>query len=150
VRWVYWLPFLAMCAHVAEELPRFPAWATRHFGTTTTEWFVISHIPLVAIAAYISVAAARTGAGAAIWWLFVFQAALFCNAVFHVAATIVLREYSPGVVTALLVYSPLTLFLLPILGNSLGRRRAIWAGVVGACLSVGLVSSLWLDVPAGR
>lgn len=148
-RRIYWLPLLALCAHVAEELPGFPGWATRHFGTTTTEWFVLSHIPLVGIAAYISFAATRKGAGASIWWLYVVQAALFWNGLFHVAATIAFREYSPGVVTAVLLYAPLTVFMLPKLGESLSRRQAISAGVVGALLSGALTGSLWLDIPVG-
>ena len=41
-----WLVFGALVTHVLEELPGFPAWATAHFGTTTTQWFVLSHLPL--------------------------------------------------------------------------------------------------------
>ena len=47
---MYWLPLLVFMAHVAEEYPRFPAWATRHFGATSKAWYVYAHMGLVAIA----------------------------------------------------------------------------------------------------
>ncbi len=34
----YWLVPTAFLAHCAEELPRFPRWATDHFETTTTRF----------------------------------------------------------------------------------------------------------------
>lgn len=46
----YWLPLIVFIPHMIEEYPRFPAWATRHFGATSRAWYVYSHILLVAIA----------------------------------------------------------------------------------------------------
>jgi hypothetical protein len=53
------LTLVALLLHVAEELPNLPAWAKKHFGTTTTEWFVLSHIPLLSLAGWICHRAAR-------------------------------------------------------------------------------------------
>ena len=45
---MFWIPPLLFVLHMLEELPRFPAWATRHFGATSLPWYVYSHGVLVA------------------------------------------------------------------------------------------------------
>ena len=46
----YWLPLIVFIPHMIEEYPRFPAWATRHFGATSKAWYVYSHVLYVTIA----------------------------------------------------------------------------------------------------
>jgi len=43
---------------------------------------------------------------------FAFCVVMFFNALWHIAATIYLRAYAPGVVTAVLVVLPVTSYLL--------------------------------------
>jgi len=145
-----WLPLAALLAHVAEELQRFPAWATARFGTTTPLWFVVSHVPIVALAAYLSWRASRPRpTRSAIWWLLLVVAALFTNALFHLVATLLWREPSPGVVSAALLYLPLTAYLAPRLAKELGAPSALRAAAAGIAVAAALTASVLLDVPVG-
>ncbi|MBI3071599.1 MAG: HXXEE domain-containing protein, partial [Deltaproteobacteria bacterium] len=109
---VYWLPVLAFAAHIAEEYPRFPEWATRHFGATSRAWYVYSHVPLVffviAIAAFAEKAPPQS-----VWPLLAtaIQWVLATNAIFHLVTTRLFREYSPGVVTGTLLFLPTTAYV---------------------------------------
>jgi len=144
-----WLPSLALTIHVLEELSRFPAWATLRFGTTTPKWFAISHVPIFVMAFWISWRASRSpSTPTADWWLLAFVAALLTNGLFHIAALISFREYSPGVVSSVLLYIPMSVRLVPPLMRRLGRSgaRAVFTGVVLAAVATG---SLWLDVSWG-
>ena len=142
-----WSVLAVLLVHVAEELPGFPEWATRHFGTTSTAYFVLSHIPLIATVLWIVQRAARPGAADAwIWLLLVVQVTLGVNGLFHLAATLWFGDYSPGVVTGLALYLPLTFYLLPRAARRLGPLRTATACCVGTLVSALLVCSLWLDV----
>jgi len=145
-----WLPFAALLVHILEEFPHFPEWATARFGTTTTLWYGLSHFPLVALAALISWRAARPAPShSAVWWLLVLQAALLTNAIFHVSCSVLWREYSPGVLTAVVLYAPLSGFLVPRLVAALGRPSALRAAATGAFLAATLTGTLALDIPVG-
>lgn len=142
-----WLVLGALLAHVAEELPRFPEWATRHFGTTSPAYFVLSHIPLLAAVLYIVYRASRPWAS--VWWvwlLLVVQAALAANGIFHLVATLWFREYSPGLVSAIALYIPVTAYLLPRAVPHLGTLRTATACGAGIVVSGVFVGSLWLDI----
>ena len=81
---LYWLPLVVFLAHIAEEGPRFPQWATRHFGATSRAFYFYSHLVLVAADTAICWLAAMTGwigscstptsragatrAGLGVWW----------------------------------------------------------------------------------
>ena len=149
--YVLLLPLAALVVHVLEELGDFPAWATARFGTTTPAWFVLSHIPLLAAAAFISWRAfAPSRNYRAVWWLLVLVWALFGNALFHVGASIIWREYSPGLLSSVVLYIPLTAYLAPRLGRALDpSRAAAHACVTGLLLAAAFVGSLWLDIPVG-
>lgn len=138
-----WAVFAALLVHVAEELPNFPAWATAHFGTTTPRWFVLSHIPILGLAAWITARATRSNASdGAMWWMWVLIVALATNGVFHVAATLWFHEYSPGVVTSVLLYGPLFWLASRRLPRPAGAPR-----MVGVLVAFLLTGSLWLDMP---
>ena len=124
-----WLPLLTFFAHMIEECPRLPAWATRHFGATSNAWYVYSHIVLVALI------------GSICWWAGVSPAkawgplllianswSLACNAGFHIVTTWLFREYSPGVVT----------------GTLLSHSQIATAVAIGTVWQVGVVAGLWL------
>jgi hypothetical protein len=127
--------------------PELPAVGTRRFGTTSLTYFLLSHIPLFAAVLYIVYRASRAAVDAVwIWLLIAVQSALASNGVFHLVATLWFREYSPGVVTSVLVYAPVTAYLLPRAARQLGPRPTAMACGAGTCVSVLLIASLWLDV----
>jgi hypothetical protein len=142
---VSWATLAALVLHVVEELPSFPAWATEHFGTTTQGWFVVSHVPLLGLATWICHRASRPlPTRSSVWLLLALQSTLFANAVFHGAATIWFHEYSPGVISAMLLYLPVTILLTPRVAAALGPRRSAAAATTGALVCLAAVATLWL------
>jgi hypothetical protein len=147
---IYALPALLFLLHVAEELTGgFPAWATVHFGTTTTPWFVYSHIPLITALLVVAWRASRPDASPAATLLAVAtQWGTTWNGVFHLATTLLFREYSPGVITAVLLFVPALIVVARRASRDdrlTPRQQALAAalGFGGNALAVG---SLWLEM----
>lgn len=94
--------------HVAEEAPNFVKWFnTLVADNISKELFLVVNGVGFAITLIITALAASTRENASIilalaWLSFL----MFANGVFHLTATIVLAAYSPGVVTAALLYLP--------------------------------------------
>ncbi len=145
----YWIPCLAFLAHIAEEWPRFPAWATRHFGTTTRAFYAYSHVVLVAAAVTVSALATSGPAGGPFALLAIAGQWLMCsNALFHLATSALFREYSPGVVTGTTLFLPGTAFVTVVtlreqLLSVPQLALAIALGFAGGGL---VIASLWLDM----
>lgn len=140
----------AFAVHCVEEYPRFPEWATRHFGTTTREFYLASHAVLVPLVAVVDAHATRGRPTPSKAWLATGLAAtLISNAAFHAGATVAFREYSPGVVSGLLVLVPVGLADIASSRQTsvLGRRARAMAIVAGVALNAVIVASLWVDMP---
>jgi Protein of unknown function with HXXEE motif len=144
---VYWLSTVIFLAHIAEEFPRFPAWATRHFGATSRAWYVYSHVALVAIAVIISAHAEATAPRTA-WPMLsaAFQWALATNALFHITTSVLFREYSPGLISGALLSLPGTLYLFShaLAAQLLTRPQLAMALGLGTVACAAAVGSLWL------
>ncbi|MFV8051943.1 HXXEE domain-containing protein [Mycobacterium sp. 48b] len=126
--WRYLGLTVAIWIHVAEELPRFPDWASRHFGGTfSTRFFIVSHattlLPAITAAGLMPARNPRSELGN---WLATSTAAgMLANAIFHAATTLRWREYSPGVISAVTLIGPTatqTLMLTKEAGIK-GKRR---------------------------
>lgn len=144
-----WLPLLVFVAHMLEEIPRFPAWATRRFGATSNAWYAYSHVVLVAAAIAICLwadgAPAESVARVASTALMLTMA---WNGVFHVVATILFREYSPGVVTSVALFFPATAYVLrETVTQALLTPAQIGIAIgVGALVQVAVIASLYLPM----
>jgi hypothetical protein len=146
---LYWLPLTVFVAHIAEEYPRFPAWATRHFGATSKAWYVYSHVMLVVVA--LAVCEWAEGAPSQTWGPILataFMVTLAVNGLFHVATTFLFREYSPGVITGTLLFFPATGYLLyetlrleRLTGAQIGTAVAI-----GVAVQIAVIASLYLHM----
>lgn len=143
-----WLVFGALLAHITEEWFWFPEWATRHFGTTSPRFFAVSHVPIVALAFWVTIRATRAHASklstAAVWFII---AALSFNGAFHLITTFMFSEYSPGLATAVLFYFPLLAYLGPRVSAVLGFRQTFSTGIAGALVGALITSSLLIDMP---
>ncbi len=105
---------VATALHVLEEWPRFPRWARRFASPRYSDReYLITHAIAVGLALV-------TAVGLRVlpipWVVFLFFAFLFgpgvfCNALFHAAATVRSRAYCPGVLTGLFLYLPLSFLL---------------------------------------
>ncbi len=113
-RLAQWLFPAAVSLHNLEEAVWLPAfWRHRGWKLVGATQFRVSALVIALLAfiiTYASVRSSRSSVGA---HLFVaFCLVMFLNALWHIAATIYLRTYAPGVVTAVLVVLPTTGYLL--------------------------------------
>jgi hypothetical protein len=104
-----WLFPIALALHNLEEAIWFPAWSQhagfweRPIGATEFRIAVL----LTILAFPITFWSVRTRQEALTTYMLAgFLFAMLLNVIFHVAATVGLREYAPGVVTAVLINLP--------------------------------------------
>ena len=113
---VVWLFPIALTLHNLEEAVWFPAWS-RHAGSSeppvgASEFRVgVAILTILGyVVAYWSLRSGRQGLGSYVLAGFAF--AMLLNVFYHVAATIGLREYARGVVTAVLINLPVMSYVL--------------------------------------
>ena len=146
----YWLIPAAFLAHCAEELPRFPRWATKHFGTTTTQFYLASHaILLPAVITAGTRAANRPSSRGAAFFAASVTSALGLNGVFHIATTRLFGEYSPGVITGAAAMLPAAIYTLLRIkrDNLLTEEQILGAFLTGTALSTAAIASLYVNMP---
>ncbi|MEW6266226.1 MAG: HXXEE domain-containing protein [Thermodesulfobacteriota bacterium] len=121
-RQVIWLAPLAYAVHILEEAPNFPAWTSRHFtGGFTTAQFVKNNLIVMAILIALTIlASAHSRRWTILLHFFQLYGGIFHNALFHIAAAAWLGVLSPGLISAILLYVPLT-YRVTILGWREGR-----------------------------
>lgn len=143
------LPAAAFTAHVAEELPRFPAWATRHFGTTTTRFYVASHALLWPTVAGLSVWGAKKGTRLGAFGASAVAAVMVTNTIYHLGTTALFREYSPGLATAMVGMFPAGVYALWKAREEelLTDEQLVGAFLAGNAAALAAVSSLYVDMP---
>lgn len=107
---------VAQAVHVLEEWSQgFPKWARRFASDRYTDReYAVTHALAVAsaIAAALLV---RTFANRAVVFVvlaFIFGPGIACNALFHLGATLITHRYCPGVLTSIVLYVPLTCWLI--------------------------------------
>jgi hypothetical protein len=103
-----WLFPVAYAVHVAEEAPGFTAWARRNTSARYTQRDFVQNNALGFIGTVGATTmvtrqpAERRTLGLAYYTFVVTQQAVF-NALFHALTTVVYREYSPGLVSSILM-----------------------------------------------
>ncbi len=126
------VPF-AFLLHLAEEwFGDFSAWTANVLGNevSPTRFVAINTIGLVV---FLAGTLASFRYPSTTWLIAAFAALFSVNAALHTAATIGFGTYSPGTLTGLVVYAPLSILLLRWAGKSLSHHlfvRAIWTGVI--------------------
>lgn len=113
---VMWLFPIALTLHNLEEVVWFPVWSQRaglwHSPVGASE-FRIAVVILTLMGFVVTYWSFRGGKeGLGTYLLAGFAFAMLLNVIFHVAATVALREYAPGVVTAVFVNLPVMSYLL--------------------------------------
>jgi hypothetical protein len=100
---------LVYMAHILEEAPGYMRWVNRLVDRPFPDQghFFAGNLPSIAITAAVAIIAAVTLNRAALMvmlaWLSYF---MFANAIFHIVATVALHSYSPGTITAAVLYLP--------------------------------------------
>jgi hypothetical protein len=136
VRLLILLAPLIYMAHILEEAPGYIRWLNSvvDHGVPDQGHFFAGNLPSIAITALTAVIAAATLNRAALLvmlaWLSYF---MFANAVFHIVATVVLHRYSPGTITAALLYLPYFAWFVRYMRS----RVPAWA-IAGVALTFGM------------
>ena len=145
ITWLYWTPFGAASLHIVEEFVYpggFAAWDRRYRpgirNSITLRFHVIIN-SLLLVACYDVWALRSSPIGVAAW--LIVTTLLFANAVWHVVGSVKTRSYSPGVLTGLLLYVPLTVYgyvrflhtgqasvPMAILAFAVGTSYQLWVG----------------------
>jgi hypothetical protein len=111
---LYWLPLVAVALHLIEEFAwpgGFADWYRRYRperARSVTPTFLFWINALLVAMALVAGALGPRPQGVAFWLVVASIGA--ANAIFHLWATWRRREYSPGVVTGLVVYLPLAVY----------------------------------------
>ncbi len=139
---------LLILIHVAEEFYfGFPVWATRHFGTTTFAWYIVSH--LVISVPYVAILIMTfKGWKWGIFFAVALQGLIFFNGLFHISTYLLWGEYSPGIISQLVII-PLTciVYSLILKHKLLTLRETAIGTLVGLFGCALVVLSLYLDIP---
>jgi len=130
-----WLAPVAYAGHYVEEYFGFPGWVTENFPTTFSqaEFYrngVIFTVALVGLCLLVSGFLSKI----TVFGFLTYASGLFLhNGLFHVGATVALQTYSPGLITSLLLYTPLSLLLvnLALKTGLVTRSRLLAAFVFG-------------------
>lgn len=143
-----WLMPAAYAAHILEEYCfGFTGWVngTLH-GQFTVPLFLVNNGLFMAILLGVCLwASCSTGGLAAFLFLCWSSANLFWNFIFHLATTAIFDRYSPGLVTAVLLYYPITVAVAwaawksgRLAPGSIAGAFAAGAGLMGFVIWAGL------------
>jgi hypothetical protein len=144
---IFWLPYVSLVIHTVEELPGFAAWATRHFNPMTTHKHAIIQVFMILLLLVASYKASVAGYNGG--WVVLaaaFQVHIGLNALFHVATTVIFQEYSPGMLTAVTVSIPATLFFFMHVcqDHRLTGIELTIALILGTAIAAAAVGTLFL------
>ena len=144
-----WVLPLAYAVHIPEEfLTGFPAWMGRHMqADMDNQGFWLNNGLFMTILLSLSLWASRSRSSLSAF-LFLSWASgnLFWNFVFHLVTTVYADSYSPGLVSATLLYYPVVIWagVLALRSGRLGARGVAGAFTVGAGLMLFVIwSGLW-------
>jgi hypothetical protein len=143
-----WLFPIVVALHDAEEAIWFPAWSKRvgrwHAGVTPGVFRFAAGV--LTVLAFMVTWASEVSGKQTIWTYLAFgyMATMLANVVIpHIAVTVALRSYMPGVVTAVVLNLPV-LSLLVVLA----LREGYVSGWKAAAYSVSMAALLLLSIPA--
>lgn len=139
---------LLILTHVAEEyFFGFPVWATHHFGTTTNAWYIVSHL-VISVPYMVILVATFQGWKWGVFFAVALQALIFLNGLFHITTYLLWGEYSPGIISQIVII-PLTFIVynLVLKHKMLMLRETAISSFIGFLGCSLVVASLLLDIP---
>ena len=135
--WVWLFP-LAYGLHIVEEYAfRFPAYIANVSGRhiSVSQFLFLNAVFWLLMVAAVVVVLTRPSQN---WLVITLTTVLGINAAVHLLGSIVTATYSPGTVTAALLYVPLVLYALRRVLPHLSRSLAMRAVALGAVIHVGV------------
>jgi hypothetical protein len=144
---VFWLPYVVLLIHTIEEIPGFAKWATRHFAPMSTYKHVLIQVFMILLVLLVSYKASTIGYNG-IWVIAAaaFQLHIGINALFHVVTTLLYKEYSPGLLTAVTLSLPSTVFFFHQIysGSRLTTTELAVALIAGTIIGASAIGTLFL------
>lgn len=144
----FWLPSLYIVLHTIEELPYFGVWVTAHFGTHTTFVFALTHIPILLSVFLSSHMASKIGKNSS-WVVLItaWQIQFGINAIFHIATSVLFREYSPGMVVAGSLGFVTTYYFISRIWREdrLSAKELSYSAILGAAMAAAAIGVLFID-----
>lgn len=144
---VFWLPYIVLLIHTIEEIPGFSKWATRHIAPMSTFKHVNVQVCIILLVLLVSYKASTIGYNS-IWVMLAaaFQIHIGINALFHVVTTLLYKEYSPGLLTAITLMLPSTIFFFHqmYLGSRLTMIELTVSLIAGTIIGASAIGSLFL------
>lgn len=124
----------------------FPEWATEHFGTTSKSYYLVSHALILALMLFLFVFLIKDKKNA-VFYMLTAQVIFFTNGLFHIVTTFLWAEYSPGLLSQLVIL-PMSLYIFYILKrmDTLSWSTYRLAFIEGSCISILIISSLFLHI----
>jgi len=140
---LFWILPISVLLHITEEFiypGGFLDWDRNYrpgiAKSTHPRFLIIINVLLFAIC-FNPILSGLTNGGI-VWWLSIVSI-LLVNSYFHIKGVIVLKRYSPGVITSIFIYIPLTLFGY---WYFISTRQVTWLNAI-LCLSVGIFYHLF-------
>lgn len=109
-----WMFPAAFTFHVAEEWPRFTAWAQIYASATYSyQSYVKVHVAgiVVALLSTTLITYFKARPFVFLWFAFIVMPSLFWNMFFHAGSTLIFHTYCPGTITAVTIY-PIVFYLI--------------------------------------
>jgi predicted membrane protein len=139
-RQAIWLAPVAYAVHILEELHQFPAWVNTNFaqGFTTAQFAKNNLIVMSVLIALSLLVTFHPRRWTALLHFLPLSAGTFHNALFHMATTAYLGIYSPGLLSAMLLYLPVFYYITKrgyregLLPNGLAIVVFVLAGIAHA------------------
>ena len=144
-----WAMPAAYALHICEEYGAgFPAWMNQHMhASMTNPAFLLNNALFMAImlslSTWASLGTSRLSAFLFLGWA---SGNLFWNFIFHLATTLIADSYSPGLVTASLLYYPISIWVgvLAVRDGRLSPAGVLGAFGIGACVMMFVIwAGLW-------
>lgn len=135
-RSLIWLMPASFAPHILEEFAAgFPGWVTDTLGSPMSAGgFLLNNAAFMAILLGLAAWAWRRPSPLPAFLLLSWASGnLFWNAVFHLATTLLYGRYSPGLVTAVLLYVPVSVAV----GRAALRERALPPAAFAGAVAVG-------------
>ncbi|MEK7544911.1 MAG: HXXEE domain-containing protein [Patescibacteria group bacterium] len=140
------IQFLNFSHFIDEYFFGFPEWATRHFGTTSKNYYLLSHAMIILFIG-VMMWGIKKGSKTAIFLALAVQTVFFTNGIFHIITTFLFSEYSPGLLSQLIIF-PASIITYKMVRESkvLSVREVAHSLVLGTTISVLIILSLWLNM----
>ena len=112
-RQAIWLAPVAYAVHILEESQQFAVWVNTNFaqGFTTAQFVKNNLIMMSALIALSLLVTLHPRRWTALLHFLQISAVMFHNALFHMATTAYLGIYSPGLLSAMLLYLPVFYYI---------------------------------------